>query len=346
MAAAARAHAHPHRPPLTPAAAAHRKATLKDLHEGFRALRSPFAHLKAQLLQEYRRGGTTQLLRTYRHWYDRHVVAPRHALYQDALGRAAARRGAALARELKARYGDRFPFHDDTVAKAMVRVWTAPRGRTRWSYAQLRMPSDQVVQQRFTATLDEWTSRHRASLEARAARLTLLAHKDDPPPADGVPRIDPDRKRVAYPSADLGEEDLVDRVLDTVVVGRGQYFAEVGLRDIVREVDRAVSLIEGGRQPMIIGWRWVLSPAHDEKLCPSGICSALAVADVGHPHGGGVYFDALIPSEHPNGWCEVQAEWADEDEVSDPTWTAPEPPDDYEDRVRAIYDEHGATLIA
>lgn len=320
-----------------------RQATLRELREDFAVMRPWFAALRGRLLDEYRRGGQAQLERTFRHWYTQFVIVPRVALYRAALERTAARRGAVLSAELARRYGGRRPFHPQSVARGAVNVWTCPRGRTRWSYAQRRLPTDAEVQCRFLAVLQRW----RAEQARRARGLTLAAKSEDDRRREWTPRIDPRHAKIAYPIRDdLSDADLVARALDTVVVARGQYFAEVGLRDIIREVDRAVSLIESGRQAVIVGWRWNLSPAHTEELCRSGICRALAETDVGHPHGPGVYFDALVPQSHPNCWCDLDAEWATDDEAADPDWEPPEPDADYEDRVRALVESYGGTMLA
>jgi hypothetical protein len=321
-----------------------RRATHEDLHRGFTLIRPMYARLRDRLLEEYRHGGIEQLSRTYRHWHNQLVIAPRGVLFRDAMQRAAERRAALLAAELERRYGGRRPFHPETIPRAIQHVWSRPRGRRRWAYAQRRLPTDVMVRQRFTALLDDWRRRHRTD-----RGLAIQAKRDDGPAPwpDRTPRIDPKLRKIAYPiELSPDEIDLVEQALDTVVVGRGQYFAEVGLTDIIREADRAVSMIESGRQAVIVGWRWTLSSAHTEEVCPSGICSALAEADVGHPHGAGVYFDALIPSSHPNCWCETEAEWATDDEAADPNFEAPEPPDDYESRVRAIFAACGVELLA
>ena len=330
------------------------RATRTALRDDFRALAALFADFRARLLVEYRHGGMVQLRRTYRHWFDVHIAAPRQHLFHRAIEATALRRQAVLTTELRRRYGTgRWRVPADAARRAVAHVWRRPRGRGRWAYAQPHWPMDRRLEIRFFVVLDGWLRRQRArpisDLAAAAAAGEELEAKEEDAGPNLSPRIDPRHAKIAYPfgpgRTDLTDEELVERALDDVVVARGEYFAEVGLRDLTREIDTAVSRIVAQDVAAIIGWRWTLSPDHDEALCKSGYCLAMSEADVGHPHGGGVYFDALLPSDHVSGWCAWEPEWADEDDVSDPDWTPPEPPDDYEDRVRDLVESFGVELL-
>lgn len=312
---------------------------LPTLRTAYAALATPYARLRAQVLAEARAGGVEQVRRAYPALFARLVGEPKRQVSVALARRVAQGRLDYLATELRTRYPERpTKVHAQSGTLAIHQALRRPRWEgTVW-------PSDVWVQGKFLRTLDDWQRRAQAKAWSahtlQASGAWGFAGLVKQPQA--TPQLDPRHRKIAYPFGDataVDEVELVERALDNVVMARGEYYAAVGLRDLATQVDQITSRIESGQQPFIIGWRWNLSPEHTEEKCRNHICLTFSEADVGHPSGPGVYFDAMFPQSHPNCWCTLDPEYADDTDLDDPTWTPPQPDEGYEDRVVALVEQ-------
>lgn len=313
---------------------------------GFNALHEPLDRLRQAALTVARRQGIDGLRRLLPRLYLELWARPRYHILRETAQSLARVRAARVHFVATARYGPtrtvgrvRTSGVERVADRMLDRPHTMATGR-RWSWQDRFTPRDVWILWRFWATLAEWTKRRDAdALRAAAAEpLALWAEKrkkrskPENPLRPIQPKLDPRNKTIAYPMTDATEVELVDAALDQVVVARGQYFAEVGMRDLLQHVDTAAARYALGQSGVIVGWRWTLSPAHEIK----DECDDFADADVGHPAGRGVYWDAMFPQTHPNDWCALSPEYADEEDVADPTWSPPEPDAGYVDRVTSL----------
>lgn len=312
-----------------------RRQFLLGLRSAMKDMKPPFLRLKSQLLGAYRQGGTVGIRQVYdRLWED--VAHQRGNLIVNHAEATAKRRAEVIAIETHRRYPHvMFPPRSPSIATSAIHKVR------QLHYVNEKIQSntwkrDEWMKKFFLGNLAVWLDRWRQS-------RTLRAEASE---RGGLPRrkIDPKFKKIAYPwgdETDISEEQVVERALDTFVVARGEYFAMAGLTDVVRAVDQAASQIASGGIPEIIGWKWELSSIH--QCCDK--CDQIAEFDAGHPGGPGVYWDSIFPQSHPNCVCSMEPVWADDDEAGDPDWSAPQPPDDYEDRVRGLMDTIGIEFL-
>jgi len=316
---------------------AHQRQLLTTLRDAFVQLRAPFAQLRTRVVDDATRHGTAGALRTFPHWYDICVAQPRRELFRRTATTIAHQRLTSIEQTIAQRYPHRrFPTSANSAHKAVHQALTRPRvsaGRA-WHLGDMTWPVDRSLRVKFALTVDDWSRRARANqsitLHAAASHIAAALGQGK------APKIT--KPAIKYPFDDLTDVDAADLVgaaLDDVVINRGEYYAAVGIRDLAREVDLLTARNESQRIPMIIGWRWTLSDAHTEEKCRASECLTYSTADVGHPAGGGVYFDLLFPQGHPNCWCNLEEVWAEDGDDAN----VPQPPDDYEDRVRALTEQ-------
>jgi len=317
----------------------HRRHLLLTVKTAMDSVPLLYARFRRALLADARTGGPAAVQRQYMARFRQYVAEPRRALVVAVAHRAARLRAAAMVAGAHAHPWVGHPAAP-TAAVAAAAQRVALRALTHqrrggWRITDLEWPSDRYVQGLFFSTWDAWRRR------AGGTALRAAADDEDADVDEDAPSIDPARRKIAYPFdedvTDIDPEELVDDALDDVVVGRGEYYAVAGIRDLAREADHLMSAMEtAGLAPQIIGWRWTLSDSHKYSKQGDEVCEMLATADVGHPHGPGVYYDAFLPKSHPNCMCDLTEEWADDDELEDPDWEPPEPDDDYEDQVLAL----------
>lgn len=314
------------------------------LRPSFRELAKPYGALRERLLVDARCGGVALVQRTYAQHFHQLVVGPRLTEYWRVARLVAHQRLVRIETDVQRRFPRRrFPTHPRSAVLALHRAFTRGRfsGGRHWRLTDHVWPSDAALRYQFLTTLEQW--------QRRSPRPSLTLHAQiSTAGRNAQPIIDPTHKKIAYP---FGEEtadpvDLVQRAIDNIVVGRGEYYAAVGIRDLAREVDHLTSQTESQHQPAIIGWRWMLSPAHTERVCPSGECLTYSTEDVGHPEGAGVYFDEVFPQSHPNCWCYMDPVYATDDQLNDPEWQPPQPDDGYADRVRQLVEQFHPMLAA
>lgn len=342
-------------------------AMLALLRQRYADARVPLDAVREAVLADVRRGGVALATRNFAAHWDRLVAGARASLLLDTAKTVSLRRLELLGTEIARRYPDRhFSVRPQSAVLAMHQVLTRTRvsGDRRWSLRDARWPLDAYITRTFVNTVNKWAAQAYPStapsgcLHASGAAAWLLSQKKaraKRPKLSRVgktetPRIDPTFKKFRYPfeagETDIDPEDLVKQALDTVVVARGEFYIATALRDLAREVDHMTALTESGQVPMIIGWRWTLSSAHDRAPSSPDQCDVYAETDVGHPYGDGVYFDVLLPESHPNCWCNIEAVWARAEDLDDPRWVPPEPDDDYKERVREMVEQFHPMLAA
>lgn len=312
---------------------------LADVRQAFGNLQKPIEAFREVMLEEARRGGYDAIQRTFVGHWSRLVTGPRREEFLRSARLVSARRLETLATELARRYpGRRVAVHQNTTAVARAFNRTRRSGARAWRLTDADWPMDQYVRSQFFTVLDGWR---------RRATLTLSAAGDKKKKAVRVgkkaqPSIDPKHRKFAYPfepGVGVEPEALIKPALDNVVIARGQFYVMAGIRDLMREVDHLAATLESQRHPEIVGWRWVLSSAHDEASSSPDECDRYATADMGHPFGEGVYYDLLLPESHPNCWCNIIPVWATPSQLADPEWEPPLPDEDYASRVKEMVEQ-------
>jgi len=299
---------------------------LATIEAGFQQVRTPLEHLKTACLEIARRPGGVPALRRY---YDQlWMQLFSHHRYETVVmtGRRAAQlRVARLAAAATQRYPDLHVaarIRPSVVGQVVDAAVARPLGKLGWKLSDPFWPRDAWIKQTFFAQVERGRRKLR-DIHAAA------------PSKRATPTIDPRHRKFSYPiDASMSDLDLVERALDDIVVARGAYYAEVGVRDFSRILDQAAAVAAAQDMRVIELWCWLLSPEHDSADSSPDICDDLAVADVGF--GPGIYSDDLLPDSHPNCWCSMEPVWSSPGAAEDPSYSPPAVPADYEDRVRSL----------
>lgn len=330
---------------------------LRLIRDGYQSLRPGLNAMRAALRSQARLGGLNAVLGAYDHTWNGIWVPHRSAALRRTALRSASLRAARLTRQLRRydidiemlmrqrlhpsldqvlrRYAGRLG-SDDQIKRQFVRTATDALGKLRALKRQAEPEPPAIIEAAANPVKPTFGKPKVTPSKWKARVLRLLQAL--PWLLEGAPTIDPVLKKFAYPlDEDVTPEDLVEHAADFAVIGRGAYWAEVAMRDIARVADQAVIEALSGRTPVIKGWRWELSPAHDQASSSPDMCDVLARADFGY--GPGVYLAGRLPQSHPACWCSTQPVWATEEELADPEWKPPEATDEYIDGVDELVAE-------